>query len=243
MRLGGHGGVRRAASGVVSGAVVAVLAAGGMVWYSAAPAWAVSGRAGASCAAAHQNVEANDGTWPAYGNQGMIATNNQGTLNGTHARVFRSLFIWDAPGNDVEVGWGTGGSPMNEPTLYAEWVKDGVDSLPQWAGTIGAGANWHFEVDNAHGIGIWRFYFDGGTSPFKYSPTMPFNSGWPVANSEHYNTCDTLWTHFYGLQDATSLGHYRPWISLQCWADTAPGWNIQPVSSSEMYVQTSGHVC
>ncbi|HEV2371852.1 MAG TPA: hypothetical protein VGS19_06755 [Streptosporangiaceae bacterium] len=194
----------------------------------------------------HQNVEGDDNGpgQTAYGNQGMIATNSQGTLNGTRAQVSRSLFIWFSPGNDVEVGWATGGAPMNQPALYAEWVDNGQDSLQQWAGTIGAGANWHFEVENAHGIGIWRFYFDGATSPFNYSPTMRFNQGWALTNSERRNTCDTLWTHFYGLQDQTSLTHWQPWAQLVCFADTAPGWNMAQVSNSELYVQNSGgHVC
>ncbi|HEV2375786.1 MAG TPA: hypothetical protein VGS19_26920 [Streptosporangiaceae bacterium] len=231
-------------SGLAIGGALGGLAAGGMVWYAVSPALGASARAGASCAVTHQNVEAVDNsTAAAYGNQAMIATNTQNTLNGLRGQVSRSLFIWAGTGNDVEVGWATGGSPMNEPTLYAEWVRNGMDSLQQWAGTIGAGTNWHFEVDNAHGIGIWRFYFDGQTKPFNYSPTMAFNSGWALTNSERRNTCDTLWTHFYSLTDATSLGHYRPWTLLQCWADDAPGWNMQQVSASELYVQTSGHVC
>ncbi|HEV2372741.1 MAG TPA: hypothetical protein VGS19_11280 [Streptosporangiaceae bacterium] len=194
----------------------------------------------------HQNVEADDNGpgQTAYGNQAMIATNGQGTLNGTRAQVSRSLFIWFSPGNDVEVGWATGGSPMNEPTLYAEWVDNGQDSLQQWAGTIGAGADWHFEVDNAHGIGIFRFHFDGATRPFNYSPTMRFNQGWALTNSERRNTCDTLWTHFSSLQDQTSLTHWQPWAQLVCFADTAPGWNMAEISNSELFVQNSGgHVC
>ncbi|HEV2370745.1 MAG TPA: hypothetical protein VGS19_01135, partial [Streptosporangiaceae bacterium] len=95
--------------------LLGVAAAGGLLCTSAAPAAASGAKAPASCMTTHQNVEGDDNGpgQAAYGNQAMIATNSQGTLNGTHAQVSRSLFIWFSPGNDVEVGWATGGAPMN----------------------------------------------------------------------------------------------------------------------------------
>ncbi|HEV2374553.1 MAG TPA: hypothetical protein VGS19_20620 [Streptosporangiaceae bacterium] len=69
--------------------LLGVPAVGVLLCTSAVPAAAESGaRPAASCVTTHQNVEGDDNGpgQTAYGNQAMIATNNQGTLNGTRRK-------------------------------------------------------------------------------------------------------------------------------------------------------------
>lgn len=174
--------------------------------------------------------------------------NDRSTLNGVQDYIVRSLFINSLPGNDVEVGWaaGVGIIPNNNPTPYAEWINRGADSFIQATGQIlSTNSYLTFKVENVGNAGIWRFYLDNQSSPFNYSPTMNFNNGLPATNSEHDSTCDSLWSHMYGLQDQPNIGHWQNYTNLQCYIDTSVNqWYFDRISNNEEYVSlNTGITC
>lgn len=203
----------------------------------------------AACSTYRTNVDGTDAANVVeYGDQGYVYVNTSETLSGLNNTIYRSLFIISTAGNDVEVGWAAGpdiGSPMNKPTLYAEWVSDGTDSLPQFNGTINSNTNYQFVVKNVGDVGIWRFVFSNDSSPFDYSPTMNFNTGQAVTNSEHHNNCDTMWAHFYNLEDAPNTDSWTNYGDYECLSDNSiNGWYFNRTSNNEGYVtQTPGVAC
>jgi len=78
----------------------------------------------------------------------------------------------------------------------------------------------NFRIENVGGREIFRYVVDNQSSPIGYSPTMPFNGGYPVTDSEHRLSCDSLWTDISGLQEQTN---YNPvtwstnYSDLECW--------------------------
>jgi hypothetical protein len=115
-------------------------------------------------------------------------------INNLNSAIFRSIFVLNSFGNDVEVGWMANNEGFSDPTVYAEWLNRGADSLPQpfTLQVLNENSYQGFYVDNVGHIDIFRFYVGG--LRFDYSPTMIFNTGYTITNSEHYNQCDSLWT-------------------------------------------------
>jgi hypothetical protein len=209
-----------------------------------APA-AATAAATAACSTSHQNVEGYDYTDPHYGNAGLIYVNDSSTLGSLHDDAARSLFDVGSVGNDVEVGWDDHNG-TSSPTVYAEWVNRGVDSGPQhYTGySLSYNTNYTFKVQNIGHISIWRFYIDGQGSPFNYSPTMNFQQGTVLTNSERYNTCDSMFTHMYNLQYYSALKAFHPYSSLAEYGCSATGgWEINILSHTELYVDQNGGTC
>lgn len=201
----------------------------------------------ASCASAHTNVAGWDAAANRYGNGGEIYVNTSSTLGSLQSSVFRSLFDAYDTGNDVEVGWTDNNGGHQVPTVYAEWLNRGVDSGPQFytGYSLNYDTNYNFKVQNDGHLEIFRFYVDGQTTPLNYSPTMDFNLGAILTNSEHYNTCDSLWTHMYDLSYFNSAGN---WVSgygnLQEYSCNSGGnWLLSIRSNSELYVDQTTGVC
>lgn len=200
----------------------------------------------AACASSHQNVEGYDYTAPHYGNAGLVYVNNSSTLGSLRDSVHRSLFNIGSVGNDVEVGWTANNGGYSSPTVYAEWVNRGVDSGPQFytGYSLNYNTNYTFKVQNIGHISIWRFYIDGQGSPFNYSPTMNFQQGTALTNSERRNTCDSMFTHMYNLQYYSALKAFHPYSSLSEYACTATdGWKLNILSNTELYVDQNGGTC
>ena len=102
----------------------------------------------------------------------------------------------------------------------------------------------NFRIENVGGREIFRYVVDNQSSPIGYSPTMPFNGGYPVTDSEHRLSCDSLWTDISGLQEQTN---YNPvtwstnYSDLECWRNDSDDWYLHKLSSSESQVnQTYG---
>jgi hypothetical protein len=80
---------------------------------------------------------------------------------------------------------------------------------------------------------------------------MNFDTGLALAQSERYNTCDSLWTHEYELSFLYSDGTWSPdWDNWQCWANTstnpaAAAWFLHKNSASDLNVTQSfpGSIC
>ena len=199
-----------------------------------------------ACGKAQENAQGWDMTARHYGNGGLIYVNTAGTLSGLHVDgVARSFFVVGSDGDDVEVGWDDGNGTSN-PTVYAEWVNDGVDSgvLHYTGYSLSYDTNYTFKVQNVGQIYIWRFYVDGQSSPFNYSPTMSFQQGYVIGNSERHNNCDSMWTHQYRLQYYSSAGDWNDWSSDSEKTCTATdGWEFNDVSDTEFYVDQNAGVC
>jgi hypothetical protein len=196
----------------------------------------------------HENIEGYDAGQPepngaSSGNRALIFINGSGVISSLHDFIARSLFVLnntDPLDNNAEVGWGVGGAGPSSPEAYAEWVNRGVNSDAQFypGYTLTPGNNTVFTVVNTGGIGIFRFYVDSQSSPFYYSATLNFNSGWIATNSERYNNCDSVFTqmsglNYYSLVSSTWFSNY---LDLECYNTSAPGWYFDKISNSEEQV-------
>jgi hypothetical protein len=207
-----------------------------------------------SCVGHHANVTGNDSAQPAtYGNEGNVYVNTQTTLNSLQNNIYRSLFVIGPgvdnnghPLNDVEVGWTAGdGLFSNTPIVYAEWINNGVDSYPQNSSYVPTtDAFVHLRVENVGNKDIWRFVIGGQSQPFNYSPTMVFNTGWVLTNSEHWNSCDSLYASFRSLDYSGSLGTWTTsYQNYKCYIDTSTDWYFHKNSNSSSDVTTDSSTC
>lgn len=234
-------GVRRAVVLLLLGCLLGTATVCGTIFISSPPA-------AAACTAHHVNVEAYEKTATRYGNRATVYVNTSATISSFNDSVFRSLFIAGSAGNDVEVGWTAHNGGHSGPTVYAEWVNRGTDSGPRFytGYSLDTDSYYNFIVENVGHIGIFRFYVDGESSPFAYSPTMNFDTGVPLTNSEHYNSCDSLWTHWYNVNFFRSDGTWSTaYNDLECLINTSSTWYLHKISNSELLVNSSssGSLC
>lgn len=236
--------LRRFVPFVVLGCLLGATLVGATFFISIAPA-------SASCTSQHANVAGYDANARQYGNRGKIYVNTSTVIDSLHNALFRSLFAYaskTSTNDDVEVGWTADNGGRASPTVYAEWVIGGTDSGPQYytGYSLATDSNYTFKVENVGHIYIWQFYVDSQTSPFTYSPTTNQSLGWPVTNSEHYNSCDSLWTHMDILEYFDSSGNWSSsYGDLECWLNTSAGWYLYKNSNSELHVysSSSGALC
>jgi hypothetical protein len=201
-----------------------------------------------SCVVQHTNVNGYDaGNKNVFGNKGYIYVNTAATIDGLTSWIARSFFVYRNKRNWVEVGWiAIPGMQYSSPTVYADWMNRGTFSKVQFytGYTLNENGDYRFREENVGDQDIWRFVVDGQSSPFNYSPTMDFNYGTALTNSEHNENCDSLYTDMYDLSDATSPSYWAPWANPTCWNDTATGWYLHEISDTEVDVtQTSGGLC
>jgi len=133
----------------------------------------------------------------------------------------------------------------NTAVVYAEWVNDGVDSGPQETSyDPTTNANVHVRVENVGDRDIWRFVVANQGSPFNYSPTMDFNSGYTITNSEHYINCDTLYASFQNLDYSDSPGNWTSsYEDYQCYFDDSDDWYFHLNSNSSSDVTQTSSSC
>jgi hypothetical protein len=233
---------RRSAAQILLGCLLGVATVGAVTTVSTSTASAAS-----PCAANHVNVEGDDYNAVHYGNLADIYVNTASVINNLNSSIFRSIFVLNSFGNDVEVGWMANDEGYSDPTVYAEWINRGADSSPQPFGLQVLNENSYsgFFVDNVGHVDIFRFYV--GDLRFNYSPTMTFNTGYTVTNSEHYNQCDSLWTEMNNLEyqyaDGTWSSSYN---DLVCYSDdSVNAWLLNDeISNSEVQVDlTNGTTC
>ena len=101
-----------------------------------------------------------------------------------------------------------------------------------------------FRVEDVGDRGIWRFVFNADTSPFEYSPTLPSNYGVPTAQSEHHNTCDSLYTSMTNLSYSSQPSYWVPgYTDLLCNRDDAPDWYFHKNSNSSWDATQNSSTC
>jgi hypothetical protein len=245
-----RGGARRFASLIALGCLLGAATVAGTVAATAArPGIASAAPAVAACGSGHANVEGNSPD-NHYGNFAYIYVNTSGVLNNLNAALYRSIFIFGDVNNDVEIGWGAGPGSVtgsgSTPTVYAYWYNRGVQGKSIHV-SLSDDTNRAFTVQNIGHIEIFQFVFDGESSPFAYSPTMTFNIGIPLANSERWNYCDSLYTHIYNLVYLTNSGWSTDWGNWGCWTNGSVRnpYYLHKNSDSDMNVtsSSSGSIC
>jgi hypothetical protein len=203
--------------------------------------------ASASCSSDHENVEASDYEFfGAYGNKGYIYLNKEATLSNLNDTVGRTFAVVSDNGEqDVEFGWldndTIGGTDYTTPTPVSDYMIGGItqNPTPLTGYTLSYDTDTWFRIDNVGGNEIFRYVIDGQSSPIGYSPTMNFNVGWPLTNSERYNTCDSLYTHQYDLSEDVSGGSDPVWqdySTLECFANTSSDWYMHINSDTNLDV-------
>lgn len=207
--------------------------------------------ASASCATNHVAVNGYDeNNSSAFGNKGYIYVNTSSVIDGLQDAISRSLFLYGPAGYNVEVGWAANENGYRNPTVYAEWEINGTTEPPYYdpnsnGQNLATDSNHRFRVENVGNNGIFRFIFDGDPSPFAYGPTLPFQYGTPHGQSEHYNQCDSLYTHMYDLSYA--INETPDWSSsyndLECYGDTSTTWYFHKNSDSDFDVTQTSSFC
>jgi hypothetical protein len=202
----------------------------------------------ATCASHHANVEAYDsGGNESFGEQANIYVNEYASLSSLQDMIARTIFLMnDAQTSDVEFGWVDDDYGYSDPVVVSDYMVQGTTQPPSfWVSySLSYDTTVNFRIENVGDQGVFRFVVADEGSPIAYSPTMGFNEGWPVTNSEHYNTCDTLWTNMSGLEDQYSLQPeiWESYVDVNCWNNTSVNdWYLQKVNSDEIQVnQNSG---
>jgi hypothetical protein len=234
MRPERGGSARRLACQIALGCLIGAATVAGMTLARAAPASADS------CSSAIAAVEGGR-TSSHYGVRADVYINTMGTVNAYLDGFVRSLFVWVNSNNWVEVGWSAHISGTGEPQVFAEWDNAGRQNHFDYK-LIGAyDTDRNFRIENVGHIKIFRFYFAGESSPFTYSPTMNFNIGYPRGNSERHNWCQSLYAHFYNLNDQISDGTWENWDTwAKCINTTARNpYYMHKDSSSEFHVTST----
>lgn len=236
-------------SGRAAGWIAARIGAGCLLGAATLAGTSMAGGTGMAAAARvndcvnhHANVAGYDAQGPAfYGTKGYIYVNTSGALSGLNGAVWRSFFDYDGNSmENVEFGWTDNNSVYSTPTPASDYMVAGTTQPPSfWPSfVLFYNSNYRFRIENLGGKGIFRYVIDGQASPIAYSPTMDFNTGFAVTNSEHYNSCDTLWTDMFSLQHQTDLNpDWSDWANIACWRnDSVNDWYLHKVNATEVQV-------
>jgi hypothetical protein len=176
----------------------------------------VPGTAVASCVSSHTAVQGFDNAYARWGNAGVVYINTQTTLGNLYDHLFRSLFVSPSALYNAEVGWMDNNEGYSTPTVYSEEEIDGTEHYPvAYTGySLAYDTYTEFKVQNTTHDGFFRFYVaTPGTAGtwFHTSDQFPTNDqiGLIITNSEHYNSCDSLWTDMGPLYYYDSSGNWN----------------------------------
>ena len=205
---------------------------------------ATPGSAFASCDSFHANVQAYDNSGSGYfGNFAHIYVNTSDTINGLNKAIGRTLLVFDnAQTGNVEFGWTANNGGYAKAVAASDYMVNGFTQPPNLFGStypLNMDTHYSFRIENANDIKIFRYYFDGQSSPIGYSPTMSFNEGYAVTNDERNTNCDTLYTDMTGLQDMISNGSWYDYNNFACWTNTSSGWYLHSAAGSTIDVNTT----
>jgi hypothetical protein len=237
----------RIGAGCLLGA--ATLAGAGV---AAAGAGAASTAAAANaCVSHHTNVEGYDAQGSGFwGTKGYIYINTAGALTGLNDAIWRTfLVISGSQTQNVEFGWTDNNGGHSSPVPGSDYMVGGMTQPPSfWPSfSLDYNSNVRFRIENLGNQGVFRYVIDGQSAPIAYSPTMTFDTGFTVANSEHYNSCDTLWTDMFSLQHQTAINPaWSDWANIACWfSSSVNDWYLHKITSTEVQVDqnASNPIC
>ena len=219
-----RGKANRAVVRVTLGCILGSTGLAGVSMVAAEPVFA-------ACQSAHRNVMTFDNNGAAFfGNFAHVYVNTVNTISGLQNTIARTLSVWNgAETSNVEFGWTAHNGAYANAVPVSDYMVASTTQPPTLYGNsypLNNNVYYRFKIQNVNSNGISRYYLDGQTSPIGYSPTMSFNEGYVTTNSEHYNTCDTMWTDMTGLQDNPSAGTWTNYSTISCWADTSSDWYV-----------------
>lgn len=235
-----RGSSRRLACLIALGCLLGAATAAGTAFISAAPALADT------CSQAHANVEGGRLSFQ-YGVNGEVYVNTEPTVNAYNYGFVRSLAVIPDSSDFVEVGWSAHIAGTTSPQVFAEWENGYGNYGSKNYKLVNYGTDYGFTIDNVGHVEIFRFYFDTETSPFQYSPTMAFDTGQPIGNSERNNWCQSMWAHMYNLSNQGSDGSWGTWYGWAwCYNTSARNpYYVHKDSDSELHItnNSSGALC
>lgn len=150
----------------------------------------------------------------------------------------RSIWVWRDDLNWVELGWWTS-SQSPRPQYFAAWKVNGTYS--EWLGLYAPLGYHTYTLQAPLNDGYWYFYVDGN---LMYTVKLPFDVGFPGAQSEAHNTCDqngTTWKELKYFIRSYSLWLY--WTGNQTVIDTNPNYYFCPISNWEFKVLPNSVSC
>lgn len=116
----------------------------------------------------------------------------------------RAVWVRNTPDNWVETGWYI--SSSGSPRYFIAWKVNG--SYDEELLSYAPPTTYHwFAVRNPTG-NEWEFWLDNTQWLFTLD-NLPFDRGWPGAQSEAHNTCDQAGTTFWSLQKY--IRTYQAW--------------------------------
>jgi hypothetical protein len=201
-----------------------------------------------ACTSYHTNMDAYDATALRFGIGGENYVNDSTTLGNLQSADYRSFFVWHDNTDWTEVGWGANAYGHASPTEYTFWDNNGAEpnnGQPNFFSSLSYNTNYQFKNQDQNGDKIFHFYGANGAA-LDNSPVMGFYKGDILTNSEHYNSCDSLWAHMYNLAYynenltwVSPLGNLQPW-----YCNSNGNWLLNVISNSELYVdQNAGVNC
>ena len=206
-----------------------------------------------ACVNHHANVASYDAQGPSFwGTKGYIYINTAGALTGLQNTVARTFLVYAGSYTaDVEFGWVDNDGGYSSPTPVSDYMVAGTTQPPSFWPTfpLHTNSNVRFRIENLGNQGVFRYVIDGRSSPIAFSPTMDFNQGFAVTNSEHYNSCDTMWTDMFSLQHQYAINPgWSDWANITCFRVTDPSindWYLHAVTSTEVQVNqdSNGGLC
>lgn len=202
-----RGSVRRLASLIALGSLLGAATAATVAattFVSAAPASAEN-----TCSVESANVEGGRLSYH-YGVNGEVYVNTSATVNAYNNGFVRSLGVIVDNNNWVEIGWSAHIAGTTSPQVFAEWDNAGTPGSKNYK-LVSYDTDYGFTIANVGHVEIFRFYFNTETSPFAYSPTMSFDTGQVLGNSERRNWCQSLYAHMHNLADQLSDGSWETW--------------------------------
>jgi hypothetical protein len=189
---------------------------------------------------------------PHYGNAATIYVSTQSTVNSFKDADVRSIAVVGVSSlDDVEIGWGS--DPINglrHPFVFTAHQVNGVQNPPYnyYGGfSLSYDNDYRFKVQDSNQDGYFDYYVGdpGNTSLFRTSPKMVFVKGLVVTNSEHYNSCDSLWAHmnnlsYFNISNNWVNSYDYLWEYL-CTSQNS--WLFNKISNNEHYVGENAGVC
>jgi hypothetical protein len=204
-----------------------------------------------ACVNHHTNTMSYDAQGPIFwGTKGYIYINTADTLSGLNNAIWRTFLVYDgSQTQNVEFGWTDNNGGHSSPTPGSDYMVGSMTQPPSfWPSfTLDYNSNVRFRIENLGNQGVFRYVIDGQSAPIAYSPTMNFNQGFAVTNSEHYNSCDSMWTDMFSLSHQYAINPgWSDWANITCWVNTSQNdWYLHKVSSTEVQVNqnSSGALC
>ena len=183
------------------------------------------------------DVAADDYTslgWNSYGTNGYNYL-PQFVIDDTPSIHVSSFYVWEHPDgwNLGEVGWVVNKGLLTPVQHFAAWERNG-NYYKTHLGGISTGTH-YYTVRNEIGTNNYLFFTDG-VQRLRVD-MLGWRYGVSLASSERNTSSDSNWSHNWNLSKINSSGTWVSWGQVDTYQDTDPWWYINPLSSTEYYVQ------